>query len=201
MVTTTAADRLCVACEAVEGKYKCPRCLKYTCSLACSKSHREGHPAEEEKPVAPAAEPLLAAAPSSGAAEQQRPQDGAEEPDEFNKLFQKYPNLSSQLLAIAGETDPPATMTPGSESGEKFGFRRKNPKPWTKEIGIQNALNALRKARDEDFSGGIQEFCELVKITNARKEQENADDVFRRLAAQRDAQEIGQLIRTEKERD
>ncbi|CCK73019.1 Bcd1p KNAG_0M01660 [Huiozyma naganishii CBS 8797] len=33
--------QLCDVCQKEEFKYKCPRCLKKTCSLACSKRHKE----------------------------------------------------------------------------------------------------------------------------------------------------------------
>ena len=32
---------LCNMCQKQEHKYKCPRCFALTCSLACSKEHKE----------------------------------------------------------------------------------------------------------------------------------------------------------------
>ncbi|KAK9414650.1 hypothetical protein SUNI508_11088 [Seiridium unicorne] len=185
MAPRLAIDRTCVGCEAEDGKYKCPRCMKYTCSLACSKKHREEHPAEEEK--ATASQPSEKPADGTGSTEQ---------PDEFNKIFAKHPNLVSYLHQIADETDPPSTPAPGLDNGDKAGYQRKQSnKPWTREIGLQNALHKLRKLRDQDNTGALQEFCDLVRVLNAEKAQEEA----RRLEAKRDAEVIGRLIREERE--
>lgn len=163
--------------------------LVFSCSLPCSKKHRDEHPAQEESaPSAPLAKP------SSGTS-QESSQDGSEKPDEFKQLFSKYPNLSAQLLQVAEETDPPSVMTPSPEHGERLGPRRKKPMPWTKEVGMQNALAKLRQLRDEDDTGGIQEFCELLKIIKAR----DAEGDSRAAAAQQDASLIGQLIRDERD--
>jgi zinc finger HIT domain-containing protein 3 len=163
--------------------------LSYSCSLACSKKHRDEHPPEEETPAS--------AAPANPfpATQQEPAQDGSEKPDEFNQLFRKYPNLSIQLLQVAEATDPPSVMTPSPEYGERLGPRRKKPVPWTKEIGMQNALTKLRQLRDEDDTGGIQEFCELIKIMKARDEDVGSGQA----AAQQDADLIGQLIRDERD--
>ena len=75
--------------------------------------------------------------------------------------------------------------------------------PWTKDVGFQNGVAALRRALNGPECEGLAEYCELVRYQNARKaeaEAEDPDAAFRRLRAQRDAQVIGQLIKSEKER-
>ena len=39
--TTAAAKEPCQLCNQSEHKYKCPRCLLLTCSLLCSKQHKQ----------------------------------------------------------------------------------------------------------------------------------------------------------------
>lgn len=121
-----------------------------------------------------------------------------EEPDEFAKIFAKYPHLATYLHQIADETEPPATVTPSSDNGDNAGFRRKQQhrKPWTREVGMENGLHKLRHLRDQDTSGALQEFCSLVLMLNAQK----ADEVTRQTAAQRDAEAIAQIIRDEREK-
>lgn len=171
---------------------QCHSLTYHRCSLACSKKHREQHPPEEEK--SSAAAPFQAPAPEG--------LSSMEPPDEFNKIFAKYPILATYLHQIANETDPPSSspMAPNTEHGERTGFKRKQPrnKPWTREIGLQNALQKLRELREQDNSGALQEFCDLVRMTNAQKEQDK-DDELRRIEAQRSAEEIGQLIRAEQD--
>jgi hypothetical protein len=125
-------------------------------------------------------------------------QDTSEEPDELKMLFKKFPGLRQQLLTIAEATDPPPPTNSGP--GNAFGKydSHKKQKPWTKDIGYQNGVSTLRRALNEDPTGGVQEYCELMKIINARKDAEAADASFRRQIAERDAQHIGQLIQEEK---
>lgn len=165
---------------------------QHSCSLACSKNHREEHPPEEEKPPAPAP----AEKPADGGGD-----SSSAQPDEFNKIFAKYPNLASYLHQIADETEPPPpNLTSGPDGGGGSGFRRRQQqqqrKPWTREVGMQNGLHKLRQLRDRDTSGALQEFCDLVHVLNAQK----ADEEARQLAAQRDAEAIAQMIRDEREK-
>ncbi|KAF3000437.1 hypothetical protein E8E14_005538 [Neopestalotiopsis sp. 37M] len=192
MAPMTPADRVCVSCQTEDGKYKCPRCMKYT------KKHKEEHPPEEDKPKPTPAEPAAGDTASSG--------DG-EQPDEFTKLFNKYPALATYLNQIADCTEPPSN-DPDGDAGHGQGhgqghggqFRKKprhnHNKPWTREVGLQNGLHKLRQLRDQDTTGALREFGELVLHLNAQKQEEEArkkdDD-------QRDAELIGQLIREERD--
>ncbi|KAK7978346.1 hypothetical protein PG988_005836 [Apiospora saccharicola] len=186
MAPMAPAERICISCEKEDGKYKCTKCAKYTCSLPCSKAHREIHDKE----------PQPAAASSSGqataAAEENEP-EGGQSP--LTKLFKKYPNLPHQLRAIADSTDPPK-----DESGNRLNFNpRRKKEVWTKEIGLQNGMNALRKGlsspRGAD-SEGLREYCELFKHQLAEKAEqgEDPDAELRRRAAQHDAEVIRKLM-------
>ncbi|ETS79054.1 hypothetical protein PFICI_08907 [Pestalotiopsis fici W106-1] len=191
MAPIAPADRVCISCQTEDGKYKCPRCMKYT------KKHKEEHPAEEDKPKPTPADSATGDSSSSG--EQQ--------PDEFNKLFAKYPALASYLNQIADSTEPPSNDPEGGDNGDAGGggggskfssHPRKKPrhnKPWTREVGLQNGLHKLRQLRDQDTTGALKEFGELVLMINAQKAQEEA----RKVEAQRDAELIGQLIREERD--
>jgi hypothetical protein len=139
---------------------------------------------------------VLAAQPAKPATESTA--SSTEQPDEFSRLFAKYPALATCLHQIADSTEPPSTMTPSPDDGDRIGSKRKQPhgsKPWTREIGLQNGLRKLRQLRDQDSTGGLQEFCDLVLMLNAKKAQEEA----RRTEAQKDAEMIGQLIREERD--
>ncbi|KAI0124952.1 hypothetical protein BJ170DRAFT_483125 [Xylariales sp. AK1849] len=217
MAPVAHIERTCVSCDAVDGKYKCPRCLKYTCSLACSTKHREDHVDEESKATlestyspsvksfAGDGSEVLQGTPSSATSfsndtvAQDTDVDDSDEPDQLKMLFRKYPLLRSQLRHIAAATDPPSTVIKNNNSPDKFDSRKKMAKPWNRDIGNQTGVEALRRALQKDHTGGLQEYCELAKILNARKDQENADVVFRRKLAERDAELIGQLIREERD--
>ncbi|KAH8678124.1 hypothetical protein BX600DRAFT_507093 [Xylariales sp. PMI_506] len=201
MTPMIPADRICVACEEADGKYKCPRCLRYTCSLACNKKHREEHAGDETSAhVSSEASSLLADQTASTLETIMPSQPGTEvgddgESDELNVLFRKYPLLRSQLKSIADATDPPP---PEDKNHNHMNPRRKKQQPWTREVGYQNGIDALRRALQKDVSGGLQEYCELVKILNERKDRDNAEEA-RRQAAARDAEVIGQLMREERD--
>ncbi|KAH6656876.1 hypothetical protein BKA67DRAFT_532118 [Truncatella angustata] len=179
MPATVPADRICIP-------FRRHPSYSLRCSLVCSKRHKEEHPVEEEKT------PALQAA--------QTPADGtsnAEQPDEYNKIFAKYPVLATYLNQIYDETEPPSSLTPNPDDGGKSGGlkRKQQRKPWTREIGVQNALHKLRHLRDQDTTGALKEFCALVHMLNAEKAEEDA----RKLEAQRDAETIAQMIRDERD--
>ncbi|KAK8093842.1 hypothetical protein PG997_000527 [Apiospora hydei] len=187
MAPMIPAERICISCEKEDGKYKCTKCAKYTCSLPCSKAHREIHDNE------PQPEPESSSSASKAAAADNEPEpEGGHSP--LTKLFKKYPNLPHQLRAIADSTDPPK-----DESGNRLNFE-----PWTQEIGLQNGMTALRRGlssapRGSAESEGLREYCELFKHQLAEKAEkgEDPDAEFRRRAAQHDAEVIRKLMEEE----
>ncbi|KAK8039728.1 hypothetical protein PG993_008139 [Apiospora rasikravindrae] len=195
MAPMIPAERICISCEKEDGKYKCPKCAKYTCSLPCSKAHREIHDNE------PQPEPKAGESSSAQADNEPEPEGGH---SPLTKLFKKYPNLPHQLRAIADSTDPPK-----DEAGNRLHFqpnrRGKKQEPWTQEIGLQNGMTALRRGlssapRGSADSEGLREYCELFKHQLAEKAErgEDPDAEFRRRTAQHDAEVIRKLMEEEK---
>ncbi|KAK6844645.1 hypothetical protein PG995_014755 [Apiospora arundinis] len=178
------AERICIACEKVDGKYKCTKCAKYTCSLPCSKAHREVHDNEPQPP-------------NAGAEEEEEPEGGH---SPLSKLFKKYPELPQQLRDIADATDPPRTTRVAAATAETTDSIR--VEPWTKEIGLQNGMNLLRRnlaSPSPQQSEGLREYCELFKHEMAQKAEqgEDPDALFRRRAAEHDAEVIRRLMEEE----
>lgn len=131
---------------------------------------------------------------------------------ELRMLFRKYPNLRAQLSQIAEATDAPVAGAGGFAAhqrggrggrGGTGGGGRASKEPWTEEVGYENGVAALRKARNGPECEALAEYCELFRYQNARKAEADAEDpytAFRRLRAQNDAQVISKLIKSEKER-
>ncbi|KAF2965930.1 hypothetical protein GQX73_g7627 [Xylaria multiplex] len=185
----SATRPLCVTCNTVEGKYKCPRCDAQTCCLDCSREHRDNHPAIEEKPkssyVAAVAQPSLP--------DQQHPaklSDIADAP-EYKALLQRYPDMEKYLWHIATATDPP-------KPGQGGNVARKANQPWTQEVGMTNAVQLVQsiKASPGDVRDAIREFSDLVSIFKTRIQAR--DEQLRRQRAEEDLQIINSLLRKEK---
>ncbi|KAI1745324.1 hypothetical protein F4680DRAFT_442802 [Xylaria scruposa] len=187
-----AATRpLCSVCNAVEGKYKCPRCEEFSCSLPCSREHRDNHPVIEEKPKPPAStDPAVEAQQASS--DQKLPSKLSDIADttEYKTLLQRYPDLEKYLWSIATATDPP-------QPGQRGKMPRKANQPWTREEGMTNAVQMVQsiKASPGDVRDAIREFSDLVSIFKARIQEQ--DDQNRKRRAE-DAQIISSLLREEK---
>ncbi|KAI0974922.1 hypothetical protein F4678DRAFT_355690 [Xylaria arbuscula] len=182
---------LCGTCNTVEGKYRCPRCDAHTCSLDCSREHRDTHPAVEEKPEPPKSSGLDAAA--QLATSEQRPEklsDIADSP-EYKSLLQRYPDLEQYLWDIATATDPPKPAHSGN-------ITRKANQPWTQEAGMSNAVHLVQsiKASPGDVRDALREFSDLVSIFKTRMQTQ--DDQVRKRRAEEDAEIISKLLREEK---
>ncbi|KAI1780461.1 hypothetical protein F4818DRAFT_435667 [Hypoxylon cercidicola] len=204
----------CIVCNTAEGKYKCPRCYLYSCSLSCSKEHRNSHPtpsvkSESESAVDISALPVgdVPAAPVSDVSStQERPdvskRSGIADMPEYKALLRKYPNLERLLWDIAVATDPPsdngsAHGKHGAMPGSVKGGRKPN-QPWTKDMGYENGVEALRRTREApgDDRDALKEYCELVRQYSAKREYVAATKV-RREVAQDDARAISNLLRAE----
>ncbi|KAI0453210.1 hypothetical protein F5B21DRAFT_505602 [Xylaria acuta] len=187
-----AATRpLCFVCNTVEGKYRCPRCDEFTCSLLCSREHRDNHPAVEEKPKPPTSADLAAAQPAPS--EPKRPAKLSDIADttEYKTLLQRYPDLEKYLWSIATATDPPKSNQGGKMS-------RKSNQPWSKEEGMTSAVQLVQsiKASPGDVRDALREFSDLVSIFKTRIQER--DDQIRKRRAEEDAQIISRLLREEK---
>ncbi|KAI1124091.1 hypothetical protein F5Y10DRAFT_269421 [Nemania abortiva] len=186
------ARPLCCLCNTVEGKYKCPLCEKYTCSLTCSREHRDNHPAVEEKPKPPkSTDVAVDVHPASS--DQQCPSklsDIADTP-EYKSLLQRYPDLEKYLWSIATATDPP-------KPGQGGNTPRKANQPWTQEVGMSNGVQLVQsiKASPGDVRDALREFSDLVSIFKTRIQAK--DEEIRKRRAEEDAQIIKTLLREEK---
>ncbi|KAI1754758.1 hypothetical protein F4782DRAFT_528118 [Xylaria castorea] len=188
-----AATRpLCFTCNMVEGKYRCPLCDEFTCSLPCSREHRDNHPAVEEKPKPPTSTGLDAVS-QPVSSDQKIPSKLSDIVDttEYKTLLQRYPDLEKYLWSIATATDPP-------QPGQRGKMSRKVNQPWTKEEGMTNAVQLVQsiKASPGDVRDALREFSDLVSIFKARIQEQ--DDQTRKRRAEEDAQVISSLLREEK---
>ncbi|KAI1329313.1 hypothetical protein F5Y16DRAFT_397498 [Xylariaceae sp. FL0255] len=189
-----ATRPLCLLCKAVEGKYKCPRCSEYTCSVTCSREHRDNHPTVKEEPKpAPQPEPTPASTPLEASC-QPKPtvlSDFIADAPEYQALKKRYPFLEQCLLEIAAATDPPKTTDNTARPG------RRN-QPWTQDVGMSNAVQMVQtiKASPGDVRDAIREFSELVSILKERMEIQEDQRIRER--REHDARVIGKMFREEK---
>ncbi|KAI1084403.1 hypothetical protein F5B20DRAFT_576542 [Whalleya microplaca] len=213
---------LCLICDTAEGKYKCPRCNLYTCSVACFREHRDNHPdMPESADDSPATLSSKASntngndSPAASTGDANSVEDTKADATasklseitdmpEYKVLIQKYPRLEAILWTLAAATDPPAhddfgdakhTALPGSNAG----FRRKANQPWTKDVGYDNAVKTMRRIRNGpgDDRDAVQEFCELHRLFLARKESADTAARIRQQLAKDNADVIGSLLRVE----
>ncbi|KAI0147102.1 hypothetical protein GGR57DRAFT_477895 [Xylariaceae sp. FL1272] len=186
----------CLICKAVEGKYKCPRCESYTCSVACSREHRDNHPAVEEEPTPiptpnPAApQPTAIDLTSSEPEPSMRMSDIVDTP-EYARLLQQYPVLETALWDIAKATDPPK---PGQQQPGKNAV-------WTKEVGMNKAVNLVQryKTSSGDVRDAVREFSLLVGLYKQRIQKSEEEKREReREKAEDDVKALRKLISEEK---
>ncbi|KAI0205515.1 hypothetical protein F4808DRAFT_236621 [Astrocystis sublimbata] len=180
---------ICLVCTAVEGRYKCPLCEDFTCSLPCSREHRGNHPPVEKKPTLPV---YIAEAEQSAPSNPTRPTRLSDIVDttEYKNLLRRYPDMEKYLWSIATATDPPRDDHVGRT------FRKPN-QPWTKEAGMTNAVHLVQsiKTSPGDVRDAIREFSDLVTIYKAKMKE--YDEQVRTRRAE-DAQIISSLLRKEK---
>ncbi|KAI2625499.1 hypothetical protein GGS21DRAFT_493547 [Xylaria nigripes] len=182
----------CFICNTVEGKYRCPRCDAYTCSVACSREHRDNHPVVEAESKPLVGSDVATATPVT-LSDRQGPvklSDIADTP-EYKTLLQRYPDLEKYLWSIATATDPP-------KSSQGNIVSHKTTQPWTQEVGMTNAVNLIQsiKASPGDVRDAVREFSELVSIFKTRIQAQG--DRSRKDRAEEDAQIISSLLREEK---
>ncbi|KAI1368980.1 hypothetical protein F5Y08DRAFT_335191 [Xylaria arbuscula] len=181
---------LCTICDKIEGKYKCPRCNAHTCSLACSREHRDNHPAVEERPrPVESSNTAIVAEPSPSDQHPAKISDIADSP-EYKTLVKRYPDLEAYLWNIATATDPPKPSLGGNTV-------RKANQPWTQEVGMNNAVHLVQsiKASPGDVRDALREFSDIVSIFKAKLQAQ--DDQNRKRRAE-DIEVINKLLREEK---
>ncbi|KAI1765852.1 hypothetical protein GGR53DRAFT_246802 [Hypoxylon sp. FL1150] len=206
----------CMVCKTVEGKYKCPHCYLYSCSLSCSKEHHNSHPPVEAESADVKSESMNSAGTSDvpTALTSDTSQEGNTEPDvskrsgiadmpEYKALLRRYPNLERLLWDIAVATDPP--IRDGGVHGQHSALSGvmknggKANESWTKDMGYENGVHVLRQTRDNpgDDRDALKEYCELVRQYSAKREALAAANTQREFA-QDNARAINNLLRAEK---
>ncbi|KAI1381550.1 hypothetical protein F4677DRAFT_129532 [Hypoxylon crocopeplum] len=196
----------CLVCSTVEGKYKCPRCNLFTCSVPCFREHRDNHPTVEPLTTQQPKDTTVASrndVNSYNDSSHTQESAGIADMPEYKALVQKYPNLEGLLWNIAAATDPPASNANaptknGALPGSNRGHHKTN-QPWTKDIGYENGVKMLRRTRatpgnDRD---ALKEYSELVRLYLSRRESANIAANTRQQFAQDDVKAIGELMRAE----
>lgn len=105
-------------------------------------------------------------------------------------LFQKYPHLPDQLLAIHAATQPPASTGPAAFPGARPSESRRIDKEiWSRAAGLKKGTEALKRARNADGEEGeaVREYQELVLHLLAGGDDGARDAMQRHLADQDNA--------------
>lgn len=176
-----------------------------SCSVACSRTHRENHPPDPEpKPeLQPPTNEEPTAPRNTGPSpiDPENPFRALASSDKLRMLFTKYPSLPDQLQQIYAATMPPKE---GSDSRAipaslMQGVQRKST--WNHDVGIQNGKAALRRARkaNGEEGEGVREYTELVlHLLNQEDSQDKVATLLRQKLADQDTQLIERLMAEEK---
>ena len=136
-----------------------------SCSIACYKSHKPVHAAEEQTPATPTPLTATSVIPVDTAAESKpkpRRRPGGNKPDftDFDNdpvladLLRKYPKLRIQLQSVYGLMLEPASAGRGFRGGN-----------WTPAKGESEAVERLGRLREQEGEeGGVAEFCRRVDM-------------------------------------
>ncbi|KAJ9142301.1 hypothetical protein NKR19_g7245 [Coniochaeta hoffmannii] len=202
------SQRICGVCDKEPGKYKCPRCGMYYCSVPCSKAHKANHPPDPPPPPQ--------ATPAPQISRTKRPHE-PEDPysvlldhrSDLERLFAKYPNLESDLIQIERATLPPLDSFPPAAGGLPTRYQppqqhQRQQEPWTRQVGLKKGAAALKKARMDPSEDGdaVREYCELVLhllSTSRQRRDSEALDVVRRETVDEERGVIKRLIKMEEE--
>lgn len=187
--------------------------FELSCSVACSKIHRENHPPDPEpKPESKPAEPPQAVAPPTVTSEIPigNPNDRSNPfraldtaSDKLQMLFTKYPSLPQQLMDIQAAMQPPAEsiQNNGIPASLMKGLASKKDS-WNHDVGIKNGKEALRKARKADGAAGeaVKEYCELIQYLMNGQAGADASALLQKQVATQDSELIERLMTEEKRR-
>lgn len=223
--------KMCGICDEKEGKYKCTRCplplyvspwghfvfiihsllscalftningYENSCSVQCSKIHRENHPPDPE----PVPKPPVEAPKQPGAKkafDPKNPFSVLDDSPQLRYLFKRYPSLKSRLLGILAATEPPPELQgTGNSLNDTMKARAlaaANPKKeqWSHDVGIRNGKEALRKARTAagEDGEGVREYIELINHLILKGEDAAAEEAIRKSAEEKDTDLIRKLL-------
>ncbi|KKF93456.1 HIT zinc finger [Ceratocystis platani] len=154
-------NNMCVVCKEANGKYKCPRCRSQICSVACSKAHKENHPADPPPKPKPAPSTVFIA-PTQPSSDPSHPFSFLDNSAKLRALFERYPCLPDVLMKISEAKQPPKPTlgTPFVQSEAK----RIEKKLWDQSVGEQHGKDALRRAREQHGEEGeaVRAYSELI---------------------------------------
>lgn len=175
---------------------------RLSCSLACNKTHRENHPPDPEPEVRRDPTPTSLDVASVSNTDQNNPFRALDSSDHLRQLFQKYPNLQTQLQQIYAATQPPSDLDPaakGIPASLLKGLPQKET--WNHDKGIQSGKEALRKAQRAGGEDGaaIREYSELIlHLMNQGDPRNDATILVQQQVAQEDSKLIERLMASEK---
>jgi hypothetical protein len=183
----------------------------HSCSVSCSRIHRENHPPDPEKPIENVADDATTRTPAKNTDDSGDPyRILVEHNADIKKLFKKWPNLKADLIQILGATLPPQD-TGGDVIRSGLPFKLQNPgalsgkkqPTWTRDEGLRRATEALREARTNpgDKGDGVREYCELVWYLLSRPGGTKLASSAREAAREEEEARIKKLIEEEKSHD
>ncbi|EGS23521.1 uncharacterized protein CTHT_0002150 [Thermochaetoides thermophila DSM 1495] len=151
-----AGTKTCVVCNKMDGKYKCPRCHSPFPPTPAPKSNKCLKMSDDDCGTA-----------SVKTAEHTSPLEviAQKHGDEISNFVAKHPGLEEVLQDILMATMPPGERGLQSlQSRFPTLFKTNNPNAtWDREMGIQNGVEALRRARKHPEIGhAVDEFFELI---------------------------------------
>jgi len=202
----TSQKNLCGVCHDAIPKYKCSQCLLPYCSVACSKLHKDAHPADSSKeaihapkpvstPISKPAVKVLAG--TVAAAGSRGPFAALEDSKELRALFKLYPKLSSQLDEINN-----ATLRPCANTFEKpkYGKGRAGNgiESWNQDRGIENGVKALNNARNSSTGEAVREYSNLILQILSEDEGLHSAQLIQQELAEENARIIEALLNGER---
>lgn len=108
---------ICLVCEKLESKYKCPKCKVPYCSIACFKAHKE---AEHCLPAKPSSSPVASATNHDGGMFQNLMNDA-----KLSQLIKNSPDLQKWLKEISKSSNPKGLFLHLANNEEFINFRER----------------------------------------------------------------------------
>lgn len=201
--------KLCGVCNEKVSKYKCTRCYLPYCSIVCSTLHKVNHPANESPPPSKP-EPIgiiqtgntVPRLGTIAAAGYRGPFSALDDSKDLQTLFKLYPTLPSLLGEIHA-----ATLQPTDEDGINVqpqyhrvkGQHRSNRKVWNLDRGLQDGVEALRRARRIVGKDGeaVKEYSRLILQILSRDDTVHAEALIQKEVADEDARIVSMLLNGE----
>ncbi|TAQ89131.1 hypothetical protein B7494_g2522 [Chlorociboria aeruginascens] len=180
-----------------------PKLMPCSCSVVCSAAHKARHPLEPPsiptpKPASPTPKPGFQSRPTPGtlaAAGARGPFAALDDSEELRALFTVYPRLASQLDELNKATLCP-DINLATPAGVSSKFSGRSNTSWNSDLGLQNGVKALSRARMANGKDGegIREFSKLILQILSGDEGIDAKRQIERELAEEDAMIISLLL-------